>query len=262
MTVLLNGMDELAHAATYKSFVQTSVWQSTSLEIDVGETGALNRYFDESSGDMRFEAQGYLVVLAASALTLGPSGTAGVFRTLGNLYLSYEYEFFEAALDDLVSIRATSEITCTATATVGAVQEGTVVAMHVTTPIAGYAGGAIVGSLPMGFSSYESLLSWMFVGTVLHSDATSTNWWANTDFRMLDDDTRHRLLPGVGVVGRFVWGRAVQDMKFFLFADIASATSDAAVDGGNNGILQWSSGAIAPVGTSTLSLFGQWVPLE
>lgn len=82
------GRDELVHAATHPSFVQTSVWDAAS--IDIRPSDANLRYFNDESGDFRQQTQGLIVVEAGDPLTPPV--------TYGNLYIEYDFEFFAPEL--------------------------------------------------------------------------------------------------------------------------------------------------------------------
>lgn len=82
------GQDELMHASTHPSFVQTQVWEPTTMSIKPED--AQTKYFDPSSGDYRQEVQGIVQLLAASDLAIG---------TYGSLYIEYSVSFFGEELD-------------------------------------------------------------------------------------------------------------------------------------------------------------------
>lgn len=85
----ITGVDELSHASTHPSFVQTQVWQP--VELDIKPSDATTKYFSTDTGDARFQVQGIVTVESAS-----PLPEASVY---GNLFLEYEISFSGEELD-------------------------------------------------------------------------------------------------------------------------------------------------------------------
>jgi hypothetical protein len=108
------GRHEIEFLATHPSFTQTKVWEDASLPINPSD--ALKRYWDSSSGSFQDSVQGQVIVLAASEFTRGASAF-----TLGNLYIDYHYQFFEAQLE--LRTRDVSEFTLTLQTGEGIVDE-------------------------------------------------------------------------------------------------------------------------------------------
>jgi hypothetical protein len=261
LPTLERGMDELAHASTFPDFRQFPVWQEGSMDIDTSEDGVLNRYFDESSGDMRFESQGYLVLLAASFLSFQQDGVGGL-RSAGNLYVEYDFDFFEAALDASVSIRSTTLLTVTTNVVVGSPGYGYNCIYRVNgAPAANYP-SMVIGSYPPGVSAPEDLIGWLFVGTVCSTTTAGgfVDWFDTQLVRQTDDPTTHTLSPGVGFIMKFYYDDASSAMWGALYADLSSATEDTANYGQSTGVLQYVPSA-PPAGLANLQAFGQWIKL-
>jgi hypothetical protein len=92
-----------------KAVVQSTVYSPASYEIPLN--GAVSHYMDDQTGDERLAVQGIIEVLSAIGFPVG---------SLGNLFLSYVYEFWEPALD--YSIAEASDISVILTSTTRNVQ--------------------------------------------------------------------------------------------------------------------------------------------
>lgn len=152
------GLDELKHAATHPSFVQTSVWQPASLDIKPED--ATSKYFDEENGDWRFQIQGVIQCLGAS----------DVFsqNECGNVYLEYDMEFFGEELDYNIDDQQIWHITATWTAKVvsaAAVLAPSVLLLWLKVPAAGES----TAVLDHGLGSFGTAMLW-------YGSVTVSNW--------------------------------------------------------------------------------------
>jgi hypothetical protein len=98
-TVVPMGVTELQVGATHTAFVQTPVWESASIEVDVND--AINEYYDEESSEFRFSVQGFVKVVASGNLENQDDPAQ---LTFGNLYMDYEFQFEEPSLDTEISL--------------------------------------------------------------------------------------------------------------------------------------------------------------
>jgi hypothetical protein len=94
------GRDELSFLSTHPSFCQTNVWESC--HIDVDPSNMLRKYWNEESSSFRQSAQGTVVVASASDLRGDAVGTVYQPKVYGNLFVEYEFEFFEAQLNNTI----------------------------------------------------------------------------------------------------------------------------------------------------------------
>lgn len=207
------GLDEIAHAATHASFIQTPVFAPESLTIKPED--ALNRYFDEESSDFRFEVQGIVVVEAASEITIR-GGTSDPYPvTLGNVYVEYDFEFFGEVLDYSIPMKSYGEMRVLSNATVGAVIDGQPLIARVAATTAAGQQAITDIDFPSGVTSATDLLGWVFVGTVYLATGTSLVWY------IVDDPAQREWEVGQGIVVRFRnFGTTVIAA---FYADLASA---------------------------------------
>ena len=82
------GRDELVHAATHPSFIQTSVWDAASIEVSPSDANL--KFFNDESGDFRSQAQGEIIIETGDPIAAN--------QTYGNLYFEYDFEFYSPEL--------------------------------------------------------------------------------------------------------------------------------------------------------------------
>lgn len=92
------GLEGLKQAATVGTFIETPVWEEARMKLKLEDT--LVKYFDEADSEARFTSQGVIEVIAASDLE--PAGTENF--PYGNLFIDYEFEFYDPALDNDVDL--------------------------------------------------------------------------------------------------------------------------------------------------------------
>jgi hypothetical protein len=252
------GLNELAHAATHKSFVQTPVWQSICMDIQPED--AINRYFDEESSDFRFEVQGILSVESASNITLDPTGATGPIN-LGNIYLEYEFDFFSEVLDYSVPMKNFTRMSVLTDVTVGARVVGANVSFRIAaTTAAGTPAITNISQFPQGVAANADLIGYIFVGRAMVTPGCWGDGTNQMNYTTTDDPTARRWWGGQAVFLRFFNAGGI--VVASVWADLASAGSaDASwLDGQNSG-LQFVADATA-LTPSTMQLHGFWVELN
>lgn len=105
------GQDELAHAATSETAIQTPIWESAHLDFRPKD---LANFYQDNADNAALEIQGMVVVESASFIdfdSLYPAAnTDPGIMSLGNLYLDYELEFYVPQLSYVVPERDTGSI--------------------------------------------------------------------------------------------------------------------------------------------------------
>ncbi len=239
------GDDEMAHAATHESFIQTPVWKDAILTIDPKD--ALLRYADQDTGDARFQVQGMIIVETADIMAIPASST------YGNLYLEYEVEFSVESLDYSVHMREETLMVATSAAA-GTPTVGGPIKFHTTTATAD-SPNLDPGELPSGAASNTDLIDYMFVGTVVNH---AGNWVSGNNAYDVFGETSSYLFLGTGCVMRFYnVGGVIQARPFTSIA----AASDADTNETITGSWDWPTGVGAWTTASTLSIRGYWIPV-
>jgi hypothetical protein len=244
------GSSELGHAATHDAFIQTTVWNSAS--IDIEPSNALLKYFDTDSSEERLQVQGLVQVIAASELTFDPTGVSAE-GTYGHLYLDYDVDFFTPSLDDSVPLRQRAKLNLTSSATaLGGLSDG-----YPLRSSGVAASGTFlhtVEGLPQGVATVNELDGWMFYGT------TVTDWEASLGVRALfrtgEDPTAHQYEGGVGFWVDFANGGAGVTIATY-FADLNSVNEAMGSDG-SDGTIDWT-GTTYPQSGEVLSIVGYFV---
>jgi hypothetical protein len=202
----LVGVDQLIVAATAPTFVQTPVWQET--RVTIHKEDALKEYFDETSSDMRFTAQGLVDVSSASDI---PADTTG-FTGLGNLYFDYTYRFESPHLTAEVGRIVTTEEVLTPPTT----------ALSAPEPMAGQVGLAATATqwgLTWVSASIAAALLPGYMGTIrfvgTDINLAVTNFPSTSDLYLSD---------GQAAYVRFANDGSGQ-VRFYIFADMTSAGS-------------------------------------
>lgn len=258
-TLIDTGHEELAHAATFPDFVQTSIWEEATL--DVKPANSITQFWDDQTGDVRFEVQGVVQVLAASKLTLDPSGNDGP-STIGNVYLEYEVDFFSPGLDYEVDVRPTTTITLSPPTGSGTRPADEPVVL-VNEPSTGQLIEFEVSDLPDGVTDYVDLAGWYFVGTISVGDSTNPSFTFGR-FHTVEDLTPRHFEAGVGMVIDF----SIQDnagsprIIGWMHASLASAedhlTNENAANESGPDTFVWSEFAFS-TSASPVVIYGYWV---
>jgi hypothetical protein len=220
------GTDELRHAATHNAFKQGQVWEEFTMEVSPDD--ALMRYVDQLTGDTRFSTQGILQVLAASDL-VGPE--SGTYRSLGNLYLDYDYEFYDEELDyDSMDV-PNGTVDLEATAYVPGVGEAVTFPCNV-------APGAGARAL-VGLGAFLQNSDYLVYGVITQiPNGPGPTWF------VADDDEGYEIVAGMGL-----WFRLQNINQSSNFAngtilavpyrDLESASDPGAQNGLSDGCFHW-----------------------
>jgi hypothetical protein len=246
------GSNELGHAATHESFIQTTVWNSASL--DIAPSNAINKYFDYDAAEARMEVQGLVQVMAASELSFDPTGVSSE-GTYGHLYLDYDVDFFTPSLDDSVPLRQRAMITLTSSATaLSGLGDGYALRSAPTASSATFA--HTIEGLPTGVAAAADLHGWIFYGTLVSDWQVSTG--INAVFKQADDPSSHEFTGGVGVWVDFADpGNGGTDAMATYYADLASLTELEATDQ-PDGNIEWTNG-LYPGSGQTMRIVGYFV---
>jgi hypothetical protein len=235
-STLETGRNELAHAATHPSFVQTPVWDEAHIDIDPED--AISKYFDEEVGDFRFETQGLVQVLFASTF----QGSADL-GPLGNLYLCYDMDFYGSELD--YEVEEVEEFTLSVDAQNNVFNvAGKNVLFSLDPAAAGIPAVTVSGTsmVPGDFVNY------LLYGTVTFGTPTVPWTTPPFDFEVGSDTDVRNFTDGQGV-----WLRTIDEkstgngLLMSVYADLASANEASTDDQDRkNGQLYWSSGSAIP----------------
>jgi hypothetical protein len=234
-TTLETGRNELAHAATHSSFVQTPVWDEATVDID--PENVITRYFDEEIGDFRFEAQGLIQVLTASTFTGSPDQ-----GPLGNLYLCYDMHFFGSELDYEVEEVQEFSLVVDPSNTVFNTQGNNV--------LFGLSGQTGIPNVTISGTSLvpADLVNYLVYGTVAFGAPTVPWNQPDFDFEVGADSEVRQFTDGQGLWMRVVDEKAAGGGLYMsIYADLASANEASTDDADRtNGQLYWSSGSTIP----------------
>jgi hypothetical protein len=249
------GSNELGHAATHEAFVQTTVWNSASIDID--PSNALIKYFDYDSSEARMEVQGLVQVMAASDLVFDPTGATGE-GTYGHLYLNYDVDFFTPSLDDSVPLRNRAMITITSSATaVAGISEAYPLRSRTLASSGSFA--HTIEGLPPGVATAEDLAGYMFYGTAVSDWDVSVGIPAA--FKMADDYTGREFVGGIGLWADFSEAVLIAGQPSYTLAtwygDLASLTEQEGSDQAD-GAIEWTDG-LYPAYGDTFKLVGYFV---
>lgn len=232
------GVDELNHASTHPSFVQTQIWEPATM--DISPSDALKRYFDEETGDFRTEVQGLLTVIAASDLP-DLEGQP----SYGNLYLEFDIDFYGEELDYEVQDIITGSIVFT-----GLIDDDETMVNHpvvasIKPPATVPVQGEFLGELDVSLPSTEFLL----YGVI--TQVSSPGY-----FCTLEDPTPIAWTQGQSFYMRIVntapgsFDLSDGSIKILFFSNLSAASNNIDTEGvgDNAGQLLWT-GSIPGLGT-------------
>lgn len=248
------GISELKHAATHEFFLETPVWQSSTLEID--PQSALNKYFDQTTGDPRLQIQGVIVCESGSDLST-TSGTA-----FGHLYLEYDIEFFTESLDYSVPNMPTIELMLNAN--VPTVQD--------TGDAFYFVAAGVPGAVPtfswktdgqQAFGSDGDLSGVVAALRVSQPTPTFGSTTAEVAWRTVSNSTVNYFQLGQFIYARFYIVAGFHYVMFFTdLASALSADSGSKPESGSTaGNIRYAAD-IAMNGSGQLFLYGQYVALD
>jgi hypothetical protein len=218
-TTFNKGRSELAQASTHPSFVQTPVYEAVTMEIKPEDINIA--YMDESVGDLRLEAQGMLILEAASALT-----ASSTLNTLGELYIEYDCIFKGAELEYQVVETQIVRADFIRNGTTAVITAGNPFEAEVTV------NGTLLGTNPgihisgTGLQP-EDMAEYIF--SFVTTNYTTTGSVLDTITLTTRAETNEITPFGVDEGGRCMWGRvskrpAVAYMSMSFFDNLAAAS--------------------------------------
>jgi hypothetical protein len=208
------GVGAIVRASTFEDYIQTPVWQECSMPLNIHD--ALKEYFDETTGEMRFSVQGTIDVYAASTI---PFAAGSDPTPLGNIYLEYEFDFQDPALDRQIVLVHTQFSTLSNITTPVGSRDAVVVTPGQGTPTAATVGMTWVSSIPL--SDAPNWVASCVISTVTLGGVSP--WQGNwLDFPEFEDVYP---VPGQVFFMRFIEEPIAAGVAGLCFADVDSAST-------------------------------------
>ncbi len=265
------GTDEFSHSTALNKGISFKLWDDCHLNFR--PSLSLKKYTDDPKNPLN--STGLIYLETATMIDFTSTHTASGLLPVGNLFLDYEYEFYNASLSYNVQTRETHTISLTASAAQTPIGDYLSV-LGITEPT-GSAGPTTISNilsstltLPSDVANAGELQSRIFVGfsTFVRNSATGTVTWP-----MYDPSLGSTISFGVGQgvyirvfpISTGTWIGKVMLVLFTNFSDAASyehdETAGLAVSAQSYQFMTPPFGALA-ANTETVSFSGTWSVLE